>query len=95
MREVAEPKAHVFFRLSIITHHVGEVNADIWRIHRIPAEAKAHKANLRISLADLFTQLSILCIELGLDEKELKDFGLQRYKEKGIEFKERGWVEVC
>ncbi len=94
VEEVKEPKAHVFFRLSLITHHLGEVHADIIGIHRIPSEARAHRANLKISLADLFMQLSILCLELGVDEEEVRRFAIERYRERTAEYKERGWVEV-
>jgi hypothetical protein len=94
VEEVKEPKAHVFFRLSLITRHIGEVHSDIIGIYRIPSEAQAHRANLKISLADLFMQLSILCLELGEDEDELRRFAIRRYRERTADFRERGWVEV-
>jgi len=89
-----EPRANTFFRLSLITHLVGELNRDIAYMHRLPQEANAHRANTRVSFADLLAQLSVLCIELGIDEEELRELGLERFEEKCAEFKKRGWVEV-
>lgn len=94
IEEVKEPKATVWFRLALITRHLGEVCRDIAYEQRFPKEARAWRADLKINLADLLTQISIMCIELGIDEKEIRRMGIERYKEKAIEHKERGWVEV-
>lgn len=94
LEEVKEPKASVFFRLSLITHNLGELTRDIAYVYRLPQEAKAHKANIKISLADLLTQLSILCLDLGLKEDKIRELGLQRFREKCAEFKKRGWVGI-
>lgn len=58
---IYEPKQNVFFRLSIISYELGDVSRDI----------KNNGYNLKLSLADAFTQLSILCKELDLDENKL------------------------
>ena len=89
-----EPKANLFFRLSLITHLLGLLNRDISYMHRLPKEAVVYKANIRISFVDLLIQIYYLAAELGFTEEELKEFALNRYKEKLSEFKKRGWVEV-
>ena len=50
---IYEPKQNVFFRLSIISYELGDVSRDI----------KNNGHNLKLSLADAFAQLSILCKE--------------------------------
>jgi hypothetical protein len=89
-----ERKAHIFFRLSIISYELGDLNRDIAYMHRFPKESNAHRANVKLSLADLMVQLSLLCNELGFDEGELRELGWKHLEEKYEEFDRRGWVEV-
>lgn len=92
--EIKEPKANIFFRLSVISYQLGDLHRDIAYMHRFPKEAEAHKANAKLSLADLLIQLSSLCKELGFDESELYELGKQRLKERYTEFERRGWVNL-
>lgn len=89
-----EPKANIFFRLSVIAYEFGDLNRDIVYMHRFPEEKNVHKAHMKLSLADLLTQLSLLCRELEFDEEELRKFGLAHLREKYAEFRKRGWIEI-
>ena len=89
-----EPKAHIFFRLSIISYELGDLHRDIAYMYRFPKESSAHRANVRLSLGDLMVQLSLLCDELGFNEEEIKELGWKHLEEKYKEFERRGWVEV-
>ena len=90
--EIKEPKADMFFRLNIIFYELGDLSRDIVYMHRFPDERIAHKANARLSLADLFTQLSLLCKELDFNEEKLRKLGWRHLKEKYKEFEKRGWT---
>jgi len=59
---VYEPEKNVFFRLSIITYEIGDLERDVI----------LGSSNIKLSFADVFTQLSILCKELGLDEEKIR-----------------------
>ena len=89
-----EPKANIFFRLSIIGYELGDLNKDIVYMRRFPNEKEAHRADSKLSLADLLTQISILCIELGFDEEEIRKMGKAHLNERYSEFEKRGWKEV-
>jgi len=92
--EAREPRSNVFFRLCIIAYEFGDLCRDVVYMHRFPLEKAAHKANAKLSLADLFTQLSLLCKELEFDEEELRRLGWQHLSERYKEFEKRGWVDV-
>jgi hypothetical protein len=89
-----EPKAPIFFRLSVIAYELGDLHRDIVFMVRFPSEKAAHLANAKLSLADLMTQLTLLCDELGFDEDEIRSLGWEHLKERYNEFKRRGWVEI-
>lgn len=91
---IHEPEKNVFFRLSIITYELGAVHKDIVYMMRFPDQRKGRKANLELSLADTFTQLSLLCKELDLDEEKIRKLGWQHLQERFKDFKEDGWVPV-
>lgn len=59
---IHEPKQNIFFRLSIITYEIGDVIRDI----------EIDSKNIKLSFADAFTQISVLCKELGIDEEKVK-----------------------
>lgn len=89
-----EQNASVFFRLSIIAYEFGDLNRDIVYMNRFPKESNAHKAHMKLSMADLLIQLSILCRELDLDEDEIRKLGVAHLREKYEEFNKRGWTEI-
>lgn len=89
-----EPKAPIFFRLSVISYELGDLHRDIAFSIRFPQEKAAHMANAKLSLADLIVQIHLLCDELGFDEKELDELGWKHLEERYAEFKRRGWVSV-
>jgi hypothetical protein len=89
-----EKKCNIFYRLNIIGYELGDLMKDIAYMHRFPKETDAHRANAKLSLADLIVQISLLCDELGFNEDELKELGWKHLEEKYKEFEQRGWVEV-
>jgi NTP pyrophosphatase (non-canonical NTP hydrolase) len=89
-----EPQAHIFFRLSVITYELGDLHKDIVFMHRFPKEKEAHKANAKLSLADMLVQIFLLCDELGFDVEELIELGWKHLEEKYKEYERRGWVEI-
>lgn len=89
-----EKPADIFFRLSIISYEIGDLNKDIVYAFRFPDQKRAHLANAQLSLADALTQLSILCKELGFDEEELRKLGWQHLEERYGEFEENGWEVI-
>lgn len=58
---IQEPKRNVFFLLSIATYEIGDLQRDII----------LGSNNLKLSLADAFTQVSTLCKELNIEEEKL------------------------
>jgi len=89
-----EPKISIFGRLCIITYELGDLYRDLFYAYRLPNEKRAHLANAKLDLGELFVQLSILCKELGFDEKELRELGWQHLKDKFEELSKRGWVPL-
>ena len=59
---IQEPKRNVFFLLSIATYEIGDLQRDII----------LGSNNLKLSLADAFTQVSTLCKELNIEEEKMK-----------------------
>lgn len=59
---VYEPESNVFFRLSIISYELGDLERDII----------LGSSNMKLSFADVFTQISILCKEIGVDEEKIR-----------------------
>lgn len=59
---IHEPKQNIFFRLSIITYEISDIVRDI----------EFDSKNIKLSFADAFTQLSILCKELKIDEEKIR-----------------------
>jgi NTP pyrophosphatase (non-canonical NTP hydrolase) len=59
---IQEPKQNIFFRLSLITCEISDVVRDI----------EINNKNIKLSFADAFIQLSILCKELKIDEEKIK-----------------------
>ena len=89
-----EPKSNIFYRLSIIGYELGDLMKDIAYMHRFPKERVAHRANAKLSVADLIVQISLLCDELNFNENELRELGWEHLEEKYKEFEKRGWVDV-
>ena len=59
---VEEPKRSVFYLLSLLTYETSDVQKDI----------VLGSSNLKLSLGDAFTQVSLLCKELNIEEEKLK-----------------------
>lgn len=80
----------IFQRLVIITYELGDLNRDLFYARHFSDERKAHLANAKLSIADLFTQLSLLCRDLGLKEIELRKLGWHHLQERLEELERRG-----
>lgn len=94
---IDEPEKNVFFRLSIIAYELGEVHRAVVYMKRFLKDTKIQKiqrANLKLALADTFTQLSILCKEQGLDEEEIRELGWEHLGHRFKDFKKDGWKAV-
>jgi hypothetical protein len=84
----------IFQRLVIITYELGDLCRDLFYARHFVGERKAHLANAKLSLADLFTQLSLLCRDLGFDEKELRELRQQHLQERFKELRSRVIVPI-
>ena len=85
-----ELKDSAFQRLIIITYELGDLNRDLFYARHFQDERKAHLANAKLSIADLFTQLSLLCRDLGFKEIELRKLGWRHLQERLEELEKRG-----
>lgn len=60
-------------------------------MERFPGETNAHRADLRLALGDVLVQACMMCLDLGIDPKEILKLGIQHTRERFEEFRERGW----
>ena len=60
-------------------------------IERFPAEAAAHRADLKLALGDVFVQAAMMCLDLGLSPQEIYNLGRLHVYERFTDFAERGW----
>lgn len=89
-----EPKVSVFVRLTIVFYELGDLSRDLFYANRFPNEAKAHLSSAKLSLGDLFAQLSLLCRELGWNEEEVRNLGWKHLRERFQEFERREWIPL-
>ena len=86
-----------FFRLAILAYEMGDLNRSIVYAERFKNDEKvriAHLANGKLAMADVLTQLHLLCQSVGWDFHELRKLGIQHLKERQEDFKEQGWSEI-
>jgi hypothetical protein len=61
-------------------------------MERFPAEANAHRADLRLALGDVMVQAAMMCLDVGFSPREILQLGIQHVKERFIDFEARGWA---
>ena len=86
-----EPPTSPELRALIIGYEVGGLMKDITYMTRFPDEAKAHRANMQLSIADAMVQLELLATQMGFDPAAIRDMGWAHLRERYEEFEERGW----
>lgn len=90
-----EPSSdNIFRRLAIIGYEYGFVQrhltyAEIF--NQDEKEKKVHLASAKLELADLITQINILCITMKWDLEELRRLGAQHLEERHEDFKRKNW----
>ena len=86
-----------FFRLAILAYEIGDLNRSIVYAERFKNDDKAriaYLANGKLAMADILTQLYLLCRSIGWDFHELRKLGAQHLKERQEDFKIQGWSEM-
>jgi hypothetical protein len=85
------------FRMSIIAYELGDLHRAIVYANRFRDDEKmrlAYMANGKLALADVLTQLYLLCVSLEWDFNKLRELGALHLKERHEDFKRDGWSEV-
>ena len=88
---------NLLYRLSIIAYEMGDLNRSIVYMERFKEDKKiraGHSANGKLALADVLTQLYLLCVSLGWDFHELRKLGAEHLKERQEDFKCQGWNDI-
>ena len=86
-----------FFRMSIIGYELGDLHRAIAYSARFKDDEKmriAHLANGKLAMADLLTQLDLLCLTFGWDFNKLRRLGIDHLRERHDDFRRDGWSEV-
>jgi len=86
-----------FFRMSIIGYELGDLHRAIVYATRFKDDKKmrtAHLANGKLAMADLLTQLYLLCSTLEWDFNTLRKLGLDHLRERHGDFRRDGWSEI-
>lgn len=92
-----EPDADIFFRLAIIGYEFGYVQRALAYAHRFKeneAEREAYLADAKLEIADLLTQIHMLCIFKNWDFEGLRKLGVQHIKERFEDFKKNRWNDI-
>ncbi len=88
---------NLFFRLAIIDYELGDLTRSIVYSERFIKEAMFRDGMLaegKLAMADVLTQLYLLCISLGWNFGELRKIGAKHLEERQKDFKRDGWKEV-
>lgn len=86
-----------FFRLSIIAYEIGDLHRAAVYANRFKDDEKmriAHLAHGKLALADVLTQLYLLCLSLDWDFNKLRELGALHLQERHEDFKRDGWSEI-
>jgi len=93
-----EPSSdNIFRRLAIIGYEYGFVQrhltyAEIFKEDK--KERRIQLASARLELADLITQINMLCITMEWDLEELRKLGVQHLEERHEDFRRNKWRDV-
>ena len=86
-----------FFRLAILAYEMGDLHKSIVYAKRFKNDEKAriaYLANGKLAMADILTQLYLLCTSLEWDFNALRRLGVQHLKERQEDFIIQGWNEI-
>lgn len=94
-----------FFRMNIIMYELGDLARAIVYAERFRnsnevmfrngfKDKNTILAEGKLAMADLLTQLHILCISMGWDIENLREIGVQHLAERQQDFKRDGWEKV-
>lgn len=86
-----------FFRMCIASYEFGDLHRSIVYSERFKNDQKiraSHLANGKLALADLLTQLNLLCMVQEWDFDELRRLGVDHLKERHQDFMRDGWSEI-
>lgn len=87
-----------FFRMCIASYEFGDLHRSIVYSERFKNDPKiraAHLANGKLALADLLTQLCLLCMTQEWNFEGLRRLGVEHLKERHRDFERDGWSEIC
>lgn len=87
-----------FFRMCIASYEFGDLHRSIVYSERFKNDPKiraAHLANGKLALADLLTQLGLLCMTQEWSFEGLRRLGVDHLKERHRDFERDGWSEIC
>lgn len=88
---------NLLYRLSIIAYEMGDLNRSIVYMERFKEDKKiraGYSGNGKLAIADVLTQLYLLCVSLGWDFHELRKLGAEHLKERQEDFKCQGWNDI-
>ena len=86
-----------FFRLAILMYEMGDLSRSIVYAERFRDDEKTriiHLANGKLAMADVLTQLYLLCTSIGWNFYELRRLGVEHLKERQEDFKRQRWSKV-
>jgi len=86
----------LILRVVIMGYELGAIQEAVLRnaSERLPDNIKrGHIENGKLGMADLLTQLKMLCFELGWDYRAIERLGVEHLKERHVDFKKEGWCE--
>ncbi len=94
-----------FFRLAIMDYELGDLARSLVYSNRFNESNKVQYgsnwispevilSNGKLAMADLVTQLHMLCLSLGWNFEDLRELGLEHLRERQKDFERDGWSEV-
>lgn len=74
------------FTARVLSYEIGDIHK--YMIYQERFGPVGYVGNLKVSCADTFIMINLLCEQLGFDLDEIKAFGLERFKERMGEIKD-------
>lgn len=102
LKKLKENEPHVdmyktlIMRGCICGHELGDLQKALMKNsqHSLNPDVKnGHLENGKLGMADLITQLRMICIEMGWSFKDIEALGIQHLKERHVELKRDGWSD--
>lgn len=93
-----EPSSdNIFRRLAIIGYEYGFVQRHLTYAEIFKEDEKERRIQLtsaKLELADLITQINMLCITMEWDYEELRKLGVKHLEERHEDFKRNNWNDI-